>query len=125
MQDIGQGVLKNLWVAVPPVDEQERMVAIVKEDAKSQSTAIDYIERQIALLQEYRTRLVADVVTGKLDVREAARRISDETEAGDFEIENGEFANGYDALDSRCLTERKKLDEIDANILEYGTGANQ
>ena len=28
--------------------------------------------RQIELMEEYRTRLIADVVTGKLDVREAA-----------------------------------------------------
>ncbi|HVS15969.1 MAG TPA: hypothetical protein VMV46_18760 [Thermoanaerobaculia bacterium] len=35
------------------------------------------LEREIALLREYRTRLIADVVTGKLDVREAAARLSD------------------------------------------------
>ena len=33
------------------------------------------LEREIELLREYRTRLVADVVTGKLDVREAAARL--------------------------------------------------
>ncbi len=32
------------------------------------------------LLREYRTRLIADVVTGKLDVREAAARLPDEVE---------------------------------------------
>lgn len=35
-------------------------------------------EREIDLLREYRTRLVADVVTGELDVREAAARLPDE-----------------------------------------------
>ena len=34
----------------------------------------------IALLEEYRTRLIADVVTGKLDVREAAARLPDDEE---------------------------------------------
>ena len=34
----------------------------------------------MALLREYRTRLIADVVTGKLDVREAAARLPDEVE---------------------------------------------
>ena len=34
--------------------------------------AIDRAHRQIELLREYRTRLIADVVTGKLDVRDAA-----------------------------------------------------
>ena len=33
--------------------------------------AMDRARRQIALIEEYRTRLIADVVTGKLDVREA------------------------------------------------------
>ena len=42
--------------------------------------AIDRAGRQIHLLREYRTRLIADVVTGKLDVREAAARLPDEVE---------------------------------------------
>ena len=41
-------------------------------------SAISRLEREIELLREYRTRLVADVVTGKLDVREAAARLPDE-----------------------------------------------
>ena len=36
--------------------------------------------REIEVLWEYRTRLIADVVTGKLDVREAAARLPDEAE---------------------------------------------
>ena len=34
-------------------------------------TAIDKAQRQIDLLREYRTRLIADVVTGQVDVRGA------------------------------------------------------
>ena len=40
-------------------------------------TAIARTEREIALVQEYRTRLTADIVTGKLDVREAAAKLPD------------------------------------------------
>ena len=40
--------------------------------------AIARARRQIELVQEYRTRLIADVVTGKLDVREAAAQLPDE-----------------------------------------------
>ena len=36
--------------------------------------------REIVLLYEYRARLIADVVTGKLDVREASARLPDEVE---------------------------------------------
>ena len=42
--------------------------------------AIDRAEREISLLREYRTRLIADVVTGKLDVREAAASLPDEAD---------------------------------------------
>ena len=35
---------------------------------------------QVDLIREYRTRLIADVVTGKFDVREAAARLPDEVE---------------------------------------------
>ena len=37
-------------------------------------------QREIDLLHEYRTRLIADVVTGKLDVRQAAARLPDDAE---------------------------------------------
>ena len=43
------------------------------------SRRVECLERQIDLLREYRTRLIADVVTGKLDVR-AAARLQDEVE---------------------------------------------
>ena len=39
--------------------------------------AIGRANREVGLLNEYRTRLVADVVTGKLDVREAAAGLPD------------------------------------------------
>ena len=39
------------------------------------NTAIARTEREIALMQEYRTRLTADLVTGKLDVRAAAAHL--------------------------------------------------
>jgi len=45
---------------------------------RHQNFAISRLEREIDLLREYRTRLVADVVTGKLDVREAAATLPDE-----------------------------------------------
>jgi type I restriction enzyme S subunit len=45
------------------------------------SELINRARGEISLLREYRTSLIADVVTGKLDVREAAARLPDE--AGD------------------------------------------
>ena len=45
------------------------------------TTAIARTEREITLMQEYRTRLTADLVTGKLDVREAAAKLPEEKPA--------------------------------------------
>jgi type I restriction enzyme S subunit len=58
--------------------EQETIICYISEETRPLITAISRLEREIDLLREYRTRLVADVVTGKLDVREAAARLPDE-----------------------------------------------
>jgi type I restriction enzyme S subunit len=44
------------------------------------TNAIARFEREITLLREYRTRLTADVVTGKLDVRAAAAQLPEQAE---------------------------------------------
>ena len=53
------------------------------------TTAISHLEHEIELLREYRTRLVADVVTGKLDVRETAARLPEEAAPEIAEDETG------------------------------------
>ena len=62
----------------PPVSEQAAIVSFVTEATRDIANTVDRLEREIELLREYRTRLVADVVTGKLDVREAAARLPNE-----------------------------------------------
>ena len=58
-------------VAFPPLAEQTAIAAHLDQLAYGSDTAIDRARRQIELMEEYRTRLIADVVTGKIDVREA------------------------------------------------------
>jgi type I restriction enzyme S subunit len=65
-------------VAVPPVGEQQAVVRFIREETQGLIAAISRLDREIDPLREYRNRLVADVVTGKLDVREAAARLPDE-----------------------------------------------
>ena len=48
------------------------IVGHLDESTTRINTAIARTSREVELLGEYRTRLIADVVTGKLDVREAA-----------------------------------------------------
>jgi type I restriction enzyme, S subunit len=68
----------RLPIIQPPPEEQERIVERIHGETAELDAAISRLEREIELLREYRTRLVADVVTGKLDVREAAARLPDE-----------------------------------------------
>ncbi len=72
------GIVNRLPIAVPLVSEQERVLSALSIETLPLATATARLEREIELLREYRTRLVADVVTGKLDVREAAARLPDE-----------------------------------------------
>ena len=70
--------VREIFVPVPPIPEQEEILRSVGEATKNLDIALASAEREIALLREYRTRLIADVVTGKLDVREAAARLPEE-----------------------------------------------
>ena len=67
----------------PPPEEQGAMVEFVKRAAETTVRYIDRTHDQIARLEDYRGQLVADVVTGKLDVREAAARLSEVDSLGD------------------------------------------
>jgi type I restriction enzyme, S subunit len=76
--------------------EQKAIVEHIHLGTRKLNAAIARIQREIALMQEYRTRLTADVVTGKLDVRPATSKLDDSPgdplpDAGvDAEIEDGE-----------------------------------
>jgi type I restriction enzyme, S subunit len=91
--------LKRLKIALPPPGEQDELVARVRAESRSLSEAIDRLEREVDLLREYRTRLIADLVAGKLDIREAAARLPDEAAPG-LETEPND-----DAEDSKLIDE--------------------
>jgi len=85
-------------IIIPPKDEQQQIVESITVETAALNTAIARTEREIALMQEYRTRLTADLVTGKLDVREAAAKLPEvaaepnaETALEENEIEEGEI----------------------------------
>ena len=68
----------NLLLPVPPKEEQKHIANRIKESTSHINAAIARSNRQIELLEEYRTRLIADVVTGKVDVREATEGLPEE-----------------------------------------------
>lgn len=60
----------NLSLPVPSLREQAHIARYIERETADIDVAIDRARREIELLGEYRTRLIADVVTGKVDVRE-------------------------------------------------------
>lgn len=77
-QDLGLGRMKEIVVPVPPMGEQEAIVSFLNDATSALTRVIEQSTAEISLLREYSTRLIADVVTGKLDVREAAARLPEE-----------------------------------------------
>ena len=75
------GQLKRLLVPLPPVSEQAAIVERLDRSVAAIDAAIGRARRQIDLLREYRERLINDVVTGKLDVREARVAASPDADA--------------------------------------------
>jgi type I restriction enzyme S subunit len=69
---------KQMQNFLPPIEEQQKICRFIQAQTSAQDTAIIRLQREIDLLREYRTRVVADVVTGKFDVRELAARLPDE-----------------------------------------------
>lgn len=102
------GFIGNLRFAFPPNDkEQAEILASISAETSTLSNAISRTENEITLISEYRERLIADVVTGKLDVRHIEiaapvdEPIADEDDALDDVLEDGdaEAMEGADADD--------------------------
>jgi len=69
-----------LRVPVPALSVQQEVVHVLSMIASESSRAIGSLAAEIDLLQEFRTRLVADVVTGQVDVRSIAATLPDAPE---------------------------------------------
>ena len=89
-----KGIVEGFWrlytddfneirLPLPPKDEQCSIVKWIRSSRSRTDRSVAVAERQIDLLQEYRTRLIADVVTGKLDVRKAAASLLEEADERD------------------------------------------
>lgn len=69
IQNVSAEKYAALNVILPPLAEQESTMQSLAPQIRGLEAAIENNRRAIELIREYRTRLIADVVTGKLDVR--------------------------------------------------------
>jgi type I restriction enzyme, S subunit len=82
-----------IHVALPPPTEQRAILAGLSDQISGVNTAISRLEREVDLLQEYRTKLISDIVTGKLDVRQVVAALPDE----DLNADNVGTGNSVEA----------------------------
>lgn len=75
-----QQAMGSIPIQVPQLSEQQSIIAYLSVATSELVATTNRIQREIALIQEFRTRLIADVVTGKLDVRAAAASLPEVTE---------------------------------------------
>ncbi|RMH21492.1 MAG: restriction endonuclease subunit S [Acidobacteria bacterium] len=96
MPKISQQRMRAWRIALPPLPEQTAIVRFLDEQTASLDRAAQAARREIDLLEELRTRLIADVVTGKLDVREVAARLPEEEDESELldELEAGAGVGG-------------------------------
>lgn len=64
--------VKDYPLALPPIPEQDGILLHIEQATYHLDASVERATREIDLIREYRTRLIADVVTGKLDVRQVA-----------------------------------------------------
>ncbi len=106
IQNIDSSSYLSEPVAFPPFGEQVAIARYLDHPTANIDTTVDGARREIELLGEYRTRLITDVVTGKLDVREAAAGLPKVDPAG---------------LEDIIEIDDVVADEVDAELKEVAT----
>jgi type I restriction enzyme, S subunit len=99
-QGLGLDDVKSTFVPLPPLVEQIVICARLDKELERLSTAIGRCQLQMALIREHRVRLIADVVTGRLDLRETAASLPDEFE------QNGLVETGDGQLDEEVIGDK-------------------
>ena len=99
--------VKRFKVVLPPVEEQQQLVEAVRPELANVEAAAENVQRQIILVREYCTRLITDVVTGKVNVPAAAAALP-------FELDEPDDPND-NLVDSEA-------EEEEAGELPDGTG---
>ncbi len=58
----------QLYIPLPPIDEQRMIVAYIEDKCNKVDSLIDEFEAEIEYLKEYKQKLIADCVTGQINV---------------------------------------------------------
>ncbi len=102
-----QSYMKAIPIPIPPKSEQDVILEHLERECAPLDETAKRAAREVGFIQEYRERLIADVVTGKLDVRQieiaapADEPIFDEDDAleEELEVDDTDVVEGADADD--------------------------
>ena len=96
--------VKNYPILLPPRREQEEIVRWIEEKLSSLVRIREKTKHLIDAVREYRTRLIADVVTGKLDVRDAAIELPEVDPLAEEDVD--------DTIHTEVVSNLKKPDAV-------------
>jgi type I restriction enzyme S subunit len=108
---ISEGEVREIRVALPSAPEQTAIVEHLDAQTAKIDAAMAAARREIELLREYRTRLIADVVTGKVDVREVAAQLPEEPPEEREWMDTEEATEG-EAADDEAVAETFSEEEV-------------
>ena len=69
IENIGADKYNQLKLPVPPIEEQKQIINFIESEEIRINTIITKTQQEITLLKEYKTALISEVVTGKVDIR--------------------------------------------------------
>jgi type I restriction enzyme S subunit len=65
---------RNAYIPLPSVTEQEQITDFLRKETNQIDSTISKHKESIEFLREYRTALISEVVTGKVDIRDKVVR---------------------------------------------------
>jgi type I restriction enzyme S subunit len=105
MQNLNTGILKGVPLPLPPAEEQRQILSHVARTTGDLDRLISVAKEENNLVKEFFTRLISDVVTGKLDLREAAAQLSEEMDGLEPLDEGEELTEGEEGSEGNESTE--------------------
>ncbi|MEQ1735126.1 MAG: restriction endonuclease subunit S [Rhodoglobus sp.] len=106
LQNLSNQNFYNVHSPVPPLMEQGQIVAFAEAATHLQDAGIERARAEIRLLREYHASLIANVVTGALDVRQAAVSLP-----GDIDMSESVESDDDDGTESADLHEAPDSEE--------------
>jgi type I restriction enzyme S subunit len=72
--NLNTDIIKTTPIPLGELNEQRAIIKYIETKSEKINQAIAQAEKEIELIQEYRTTLISDAVTGKIDIRDTLER---------------------------------------------------